>query len=490
MYRFCQEKELAPMPRTPAQPSYRRHKARNCAVVTINGKNHYLGPYDSPASHENYAALIDKWRTTQGVCPQNRLGTTSTSSNLSVTELILAYWKFAKGYYVKDGKTTAQLGVIKSALRYVRSSYGVSPAKDFGPLALQSLQERMIGDGLCRSYINGHTRRIKLMFKWGVSKELLPSEIQVALSTVSGLKKGRSSARESKPVRPVPAETVEATLAHLPKVVADMVRFQQFTGCRPGEVCSLRPCDVDRTNDVWAYRPAGHKTEHLDRQRVIHIGPRAREVLLPYMLRDAESHCFSPAESEAQRKSLLREHRQTKVQPSQLDRRKELPKQKPSDRYTKDSYARAITRAADRAFGHFIGPLTLDQLVTLVSQAKLQAGDILRHRPTSASGKPVTLKEAFREGRWLRAGSFAELFPSHRTAKPAKNSLPAADWHYMITGHRWAPNQLRHSTGTKLRKQFGVEASQVILGHAKIDTTLIYAARDLATAAEIMAEIG
>ncbi len=25
-----------------------------------------------------------------------------------------------------------------------------------------------------------------------------------------------------------------------------MVRFQRFTGCRPNEVCIIRPCDVDR----------------------------------------------------------------------------------------------------------------------------------------------------------------------------------------------------------------------------------------------------
>jgi hypothetical protein len=48
--------------RRSGQPSYRLHKARNCAVVTINGKNHYLGPYDSPESHEEYARLIAEWR--------------------------------------------------------------------------------------------------------------------------------------------------------------------------------------------------------------------------------------------------------------------------------------------------------------------------------------------------------------------------------------------------------------------------------------------
>jgi len=50
------------MPRTNRPPSYRRHKARNCAVVTIDGQNCYLGPYGSPASYETYARLIANWK--------------------------------------------------------------------------------------------------------------------------------------------------------------------------------------------------------------------------------------------------------------------------------------------------------------------------------------------------------------------------------------------------------------------------------------------
>ena len=37
------------MPRK-TTPKYRLYKARNCAVVTIAGRDHYLGPYDSPES--------------------------------------------------------------------------------------------------------------------------------------------------------------------------------------------------------------------------------------------------------------------------------------------------------------------------------------------------------------------------------------------------------------------------------------------------------
>jgi hypothetical protein len=43
------------------QPSYRFHKARNCAVVTLNGRDHYLGLYDSPESWEKYHRLIAEW---------------------------------------------------------------------------------------------------------------------------------------------------------------------------------------------------------------------------------------------------------------------------------------------------------------------------------------------------------------------------------------------------------------------------------------------
>ena len=55
---------------------------------------------------------------------------------------------------------------------------------------------------------------------------------------------------------------------------------------------------------------------------------------------------------------------------------------------------------------------------------------------------------------------------------------------------RWSPNRLRHSAGTEIRKRYGLEAAQVILGHASADVTQIYAERDLAKAVEIMREVG
>ena len=55
---------------------------------------------------------------------------------------------------------------------------------------------------------------------------------------------------------------------------------------------------------------------------------------------------------------------------------------------------------------------------------------------------------------------------------------------------RWTPNRLRHSAATEIRRQFGLEAAQVVLGHSQANVTQIYAERDMNLAAEIMRKIG
>ncbi len=90
------------MPRNHRPPTYRLHKARRCAVVTIDGRNHYLGPYGSPESHEKYARLIADWRLhSRHLHPTTRPG--RIDSTLSVNELILAYFRHAQAYYTPRG---------------------------------------------------------------------------------------------------------------------------------------------------------------------------------------------------------------------------------------------------------------------------------------------------------------------------------------------------------------------------------------------------
>jgi integrase len=54
----------------------------------------------------------------------------------------------------------------------------------------------------------------------------------------------------------------------------------------------------------------------------------------------------------------------------------------------------------------------------------------------------------------------------------------------------WHPNQLRHTSGTRVRKELGLEAAQVWLGHSKADVTQVYAERNLDLARQIAAKFG
>ena len=42
-------------------PQYRLHKPSRQAVVTLGGKDHYLGPYDSAKSKAEYQRLLGEW---------------------------------------------------------------------------------------------------------------------------------------------------------------------------------------------------------------------------------------------------------------------------------------------------------------------------------------------------------------------------------------------------------------------------------------------
>ena len=54
--------------------------------------------------------------------------------------------------------------------------------------------------------VAGAINRIKRFAKWAVSEELLSPHVYEALRTVTGLRYGRTTARETQPIKPVPNE--------------------------------------------------------------------------------------------------------------------------------------------------------------------------------------------------------------------------------------------------------------------------------------------
>jgi len=279
------------MPRTAGTvtPKYRQHRASGQAIVTIAGRDCYLGPWKSKASKVEYDRLIGEWLAS------GRPTTLAPSiPDLTITELAIAYVKYAASFYVKNGAQTNEVDCIKSAVRIVRKRYGATTAATFSPLSLKALQQAMVDEGWSRGFINRQIGRVKRMFRWGVSEDMVQVTTWQTLTAVTGLKRDKTKAREPAPIGPVADLVVETTLPYLSTTVADMVRLQRLTGCRPGEVCAIRPCDVDTSGKVWSYRPQSHKTEHFGRARIIFIGPKAQDVLRPYLLRGADECCFQP----------------------------------------------------------------------------------------------------------------------------------------------------------------------------------------------------
>jgi integrase len=329
------------------------HKPTEQAIVVIRGKTFYLGRFGSTESRSEYIRIIAEWLAIGGKTPMAKMPIGS-QSDLTIAELILAFWCHVQSYYTKDGEPTSEVDTIRQALRPVRELYGHTAASNFGPLALQACQDAMIAKGWARTYINRQLNRVRRMFAWAVSRELIPATVHQALVTVPGLRKGRSAAKEKPPVGLVLDDVVDRTLEKLHTTVAAMVRVQRLSGMRPQEVVGLRAIDIDMADPAcWTYRPNRHKTEHHGRERIIFLGPRVQEILRPFLTLGASEYLFCPRRSEAERNDQRRAQRKTPRWKSHMSRqaakRCDRPKRPPGKTYTVGSYRKAIRRACLKA---------------------------------------------------------------------------------------------------------------------------------------------
>jgi integrase len=208
----------------------------------------------------------------------------------------------------------------------------------------------MVDAGICRLEVNRRIGRIVRAFKWAVENELIPAAIYHSLKAVSGLRQGRTEAKESKPVKPAPEDQVDAIESHVARQVWAMVKLQQLTGMRPGEVTAMRTSDLDTSGDVWSYTPGSHKTEHHGRDRIVFLGPKAQEILRAWLRLELKAFLFQPRHAMAERWAEQRDKRQTRMTPSHKARqRRTKPKKTPGERYTTDSYRHAIAKGCEKA---------------------------------------------------------------------------------------------------------------------------------------------
>ena len=397
------------------------------------------GAFDSPESRTAFARLQLELETSPAA-------TVANPAALVMAELLVAYLEHAEQHYRgPDGKPTSTLHEVKIVLRTVRELYAALPVTEFGPLKLKAVRQKWIESQLVRTECNRRVGIVKRVFKWAVAEELVAPAVYQALAAVAGLQRGRTPARESEPVRPIRDEDIDATLPYLNRHVAGLVEFQRHTGCRPGEACRVRRCDIDTGGAVWFYKPATHKTAWKGKSRIIAVGPKAQAIIKQFFTPDISDYLFSPVRAVAEVRTRRAASRKTPRYPSSLKRdatrRVKNPKRQPAERYKVDSYSHAIERACNQAFP--------------------PVGELARREKESVA-------------KW-----WARLTAEQRAA--------VKTWR---KEHRWHPNQLRHTFATKVRKDHGLEAVQVLLGHAKADVTQVYAERNEGLAASVAAKIG
>ncbi|MFA6135248.1 MAG: site-specific integrase [Phycisphaerae bacterium] len=424
-------------------PKLRRHKPTGQGYVVLSGRTFYLGRHNSPEALQKYHRVLAEWMA-------NGRQLRIDPQQITVKEMLARFWLYAENHYRRsNGAASSELGNYLTVIKFLKKLYADTRACDFGPMALRVVREQMVAQGWCRSSVNRMAGRIKSIFRWATEQELIPGSIWHALMAVAGLRSGYCEAPEPAPVRPVRQELVDAVKPFVSRQIWAMIQLQLLTAARPGELCVLRPCDIDRSGKVWMYKPPHHKTSHHGHERVVYIGPRAQAMLMPFLLRPAESYCFSPAEA-------LHEHYQQRHQLRKTPlhygnrpgaNRVERPQRTPGDQYDVNAYRRAIERACELA-----SPLP----------------EHLRSQRLEETRKRETPQQ------WRSHLSDAQKAEVRAWRK----------------AHHWHPHQLRHNAATGLRKEFGLETARIILGHRSAAVTLIYAEADMQKAIEVIEKVG
>jgi len=442
-------------------PSYRQRKGYSQAIVTLTDsvtkkrRDFWLGEFGTSASRECYHRLIAEWEALGRRLPTQKPILSSSPSDETdtptITVIIAAYWKWAKSYYQPN-----ESGTLRVVLRLLRQHYGTEAASNFGPKKLRALREAMIvgdvnGDPprqpWSRGYINQQVQRIRRLFRWAASHEMISAEVYQTLDTIEPLKRGRTKAREGRKIKPVPIEQLDAVRPYLNRQIRALVELQLLTGARPGELLRMRPIDIERYNatNVWLYRPKEHKNRFRGTERIIYLGPKAQEVIVPFIEgREEMAYLFSPAEAEAERRAELHNSRKTPLSCGNRPgtNRRKNPRRPIGQCYTTASYYVGICRACDRAF---------------------------------PPPPPLAKRDNETKVQW-----------QNRLTAKQKEDLKS--WQ---KAHRWHPHQLRHNAATEIRKTFGLEAAQLVLGHASAQVTdAVYAERDHSKVINVMQRVG
>jgi integrase len=239
----------------------------------------YLGVWGAPETAAAYRRWLAAWLAV--TAPEPVVPT--------LGEVVPAFLAWADDYYER-GKEAVEM---RRSVQHLLDACGHLPVTALTPARLLDLQA-VLARRLCRRVANQRVSRIKHCLKWLAVRELMPSTHLPGLLALEGLRRGGVA---HPAVGPVTWATLTATLPELPEAAVRWCLVAWWSGARPGELCAMRPCDLDTAVQPWAYVPATHKTAHRGHTRIVYLGPRAQAVLTGHLPADprAPVFCYSPA---------------------------------------------------------------------------------------------------------------------------------------------------------------------------------------------------
>src|SRR5262245_49104091 len=114
-------------------PNLCLHKPTGQAYVRLNGKPRYLGKYGTPAAQRAYARLLNQLAEhAKRRQEQDTTFVPPKAEDLTMCELIAAYWPHAENLHRKHSQATQTLDNVRLALKPLNKRHGDLPVRQSG----------------------------------------------------------------------------------------------------------------------------------------------------------------------------------------------------------------------------------------------------------------------------------------------------------------------------------------------------------------------
>jgi integrase len=288
-------------------------------VATRKRKDYTLGPYCPDGAPAAYDAVVSEWLARGRRL--NDQGSSAPPCDISMNEALERFFLDVQRRCRRpDGSATGTAADVKVTVDYLSRMFGELPLSEFGADQLEALRDRLIGDGRVTPQINKRLSHSRQFYRWCLGRNLMPSTVNVWLvleqmrQRARAVSPGEYGAKPGKIVTPADPAAFNKALTVMSPVAKAVAQLLRLTGARPSEILNARPCELNRSGDVWTLTPTWHKTaKKSKRPRVIYLGDQAKAVLSPWLLGCApEEFIFTSAKSESKR---LRERTMTRQTP-------------------------------------------------------------------------------------------------------------------------------------------------------------------------------